>query len=95
MKNNFLKLFPGNHNSMLRLSLVNKFYSVAYSPTQSMYYRNLKELIDEDKDIVVEFLRGLPVEKWCNVFFRGNRYGEMVNATFFWALCMGKIMGPL
>ncbi|XP_024178103.2 uncharacterized protein LOC112184036 [Rosa chinensis] len=81
LKNNLQNLFKGNNNSALRVTIVDKFYKVAYSSTERQYHYNLRELLDEGKDLVAQFLRGLPVEKWCNAFFRGNRFGEMVNST--------------
>ncbi|XP_062028940.1 uncharacterized protein LOC133744932 [Rosa rugosa] len=54
---------------------------VAYSPTLASYNFNLHNLKKEGGPPIEEFLRSLPLEKWCNAFFKGNRYGEMANSV--------------
>ncbi|XP_024200636.2 uncharacterized protein LOC112203979 [Rosa chinensis] len=61
--------------------IVEEFMKVAYSPTLASYNFNLHNLKKEGGLPIEEFLRSLPLEKWCNAFFKGNRYGEMANSV--------------
>ncbi|XP_062009771.1 uncharacterized protein LOC133726269 [Rosa rugosa] len=61
--------------------IVEEFMKVAYSPILASYNFNLHNLKKEGGPPIEEFLRSLPLEKWCNAFFKGNRYGEMANSV--------------
>ncbi|KAL6179128.1 hypothetical protein ACLB2K_050644 [Fragaria x ananassa] len=60
--------------------VVEEFMKVAYSPTIASYNFNLQSLKREGGKPTESFLTHLPLDKWCNAFFRGSRYGEMANS---------------
>ncbi|KAL6219276.1 hypothetical protein ACLB2K_012481 [Fragaria x ananassa] len=60
--------------------VVEEFMKVAYSPTIASYNFNLQNLKREGGKPIESFLTHLPLDKWCNAFFRGSRYGEMANS---------------
>ncbi|XP_024171516.1 uncharacterized protein LOC112177459 [Rosa chinensis] len=61
--------------------IVEEFMKVAYSPTLGSYNFNLHNLKKEGGPPIEEFLQSLPLEKWCNAFFKGNKYGKMANSV--------------
>ncbi|XP_024170067.2 uncharacterized protein LOC112176392 [Rosa chinensis] len=71
------------HSELLNavVRIMEEFMKVAYSPTLASYNFNLHNLKKEGGPPIEEFLRSLLLEKWCNVFFKGYRYGEMVNSV--------------
>ncbi|XP_004292417.1 PREDICTED: uncharacterized protein LOC101299742 [Fragaria vesca subsp. vesca] len=72
--------------------LVEEFMKVAYSPTIASYNFNLQNLKREGGKPIESFLTHLPLDKWCNAFFRGSRYGEMANSI---AKSFNSWCGPL
>ncbi|KAL6129676.1 hypothetical protein ACLB2K_073025 [Fragaria x ananassa] len=72
--------------------VVEEFMKVAYSPTIASYNFNLQSLKREGGKPIESFLTHLPLDKWCNAFFRGSRYGEMANSI---AESFNSWCGPL
>ncbi|XP_040372885.1 uncharacterized protein LOC112195144 [Rosa chinensis] len=80
LKENVRGLYRKQSGNYFVDKIVEEFMKVAYSPTLASYNFNLHNLKKEGGPPIEEFLRSLPLEKWCNAFFKGNRYGEMANS---------------
>ncbi|XP_062021203.1 uncharacterized protein LOC133737714 [Rosa rugosa] len=80
LKENVRSVYRKQSENYFVDKIVEEFMKVAYSPTLASYNFNLHNLKKEGGPPIEEFLRSLPLEKWCNAFFKGNRYGEMANS---------------
>ena len=60
-----------------RSRIVYKLESCAYASTRAEFDREMESLLREVGQKVRDFLSNILKENWCNVFFLGQRYGEM------------------
>ena len=60
-----------------RSRLVYMFTECAYAPDYDLYVAKMGLLLKEGGQRVKDFVKDIPVQNWCNAFFRGQRYGEM------------------
>ena len=68
-------------DSNLRSRLVFKMTECAYAPDYNAFCDKWESLVTEGRDRVLEFLKDVPLENWCNAFFMGQRYGEMCSSV--------------
>ena len=64
-------------NQKLRERLVYKFCECAYAPNAEKFAMKLDEFMSEGGQRVRNFISDLPPQHWCNLYFIGQRYGEM------------------
>ncbi|KAL7192047.1 hypothetical protein ACSBR2_023988 [Camellia fascicularis] len=64
-------------NNLHRIGLIIKFNNCAYALIVTTFDDMVGKFTRSGKAIVTNFLQDLPLQHWANVYFRGNRYGEM------------------
>ncbi|XP_028081574.1 uncharacterized protein LOC114282984 [Camellia sinensis] len=64
-------------NKLYRIGLVSKLRECTYAPTVADFNEKIEVFIQSGRHIAVNFLQDLKPYHWANVYFRGNRYGEM------------------
>lgn len=80
LQDNLKARLVGKGKSKLVNDVQDAFFKCAYSSSEIEYHHNLKDLRNlGGANLIDDFLRDMPVERWCRAFDTGSRFGVMAN----------------